>query len=262
MKKILIILSLATCYLIGVSKVEGSLVGNAAAVQPTTPQKTTTPPSDVINELKERIASRVAQLKLVERRGIIGTVTDISDTQITITDVQKNTRFVDVDELTKFSSPKAKEAFGISDITKGNTVSILGLYNKQSRRILARFVNVVSTPIFLTGTVISVNEDEFSAKIISDDQTITTVDVEKITKTVSYTKEEGQSKSGFSKIQPGQHIAVIGFPDAKEKNRMIASRFIIFSNLPKNPNITISNDLLSSEDEVIPSTKSGVPIAR
>ena len=78
--------------------------------------------------------------KLVEKRGIIGTVTDSSDTQITVTDIAGNIRFVDVDELTKFYSSDSK-TFGISDIKNGMTIGVLGLYNKQSRRILAREVN-------------------------------------------------------------------------------------------------------------------------
>src|SRR5260221_6373171 len=71
-----------------------------------------------ISNLKDKIASRVAQLKLVDKRGIIGNVTDVTQNQITVSDVKGNTRYIDVDELTKFSSPSAKSSFGISDITK------------------------------------------------------------------------------------------------------------------------------------------------
>src|SRR3990167_5640769 len=105
-------------------------VAKAASLTPT--------PDDKAQAIKEQlitnIASRVAQLKLVEKRGIIGTVTNVTNTQITLSDIQNNTRFIDVDELTKFTSAKSKETFGISDITKGTTLGILGLYNKDSRR--------------------------------------------------------------------------------------------------------------------------------
>src|SRR5690349_18838483 len=77
--------------------------------------------SQQINNLQERIATRVAQLKLVDHRGIIGTVTDVTQTQIALADIQGNTRFIDVDEITKFSNPSAKGTFGISDIKKGQT---------------------------------------------------------------------------------------------------------------------------------------------
>src|SRR3990167_5837024 len=99
---------------------------------------------EIKDQLISNIASRVAQLNLVEKRGIIGKVTEATNTQITLSDIKGDTRFVDVDELTKFSSPNAKGTFGISDITKDATVGILGLYNKESRRILARFVNVIT----------------------------------------------------------------------------------------------------------------------
>jgi len=110
-----------------------------------TPTPTTESLETQINDLKDKIASRVAELKLVEKKGIIGTVTDSSDTQITLSDLSTNIRFVDVDELTKFSSSLSK-SFGISDVEKGQTLGVLGLYNKQSRRILAREVNVLSKP--------------------------------------------------------------------------------------------------------------------
>ena len=113
MKKILfILLSLIAYHLL--------LIANVSAVTPTV---TVSSSETQINQLKDRIASRVAELKLVQRRGIVGTANEISDTQITLTDVQNNTRFVDVDELTKFASPSAKGSFGISDIGKGNTSS-------------------------------------------------------------------------------------------------------------------------------------------
>src|SRR5690348_9180787 len=120
----------------------------------TTPTPSPTPQNTLeqqISNLKDKIASRVAQLKLVDKRGIIGTVTDVNLTQITLTDSKGDTRFIDIDELTKFSSPSAKSNFGISDITKGSILGVLGLYNRESRRILARFVDVIVLPAEISG---------------------------------------------------------------------------------------------------------------
>lgn len=228
-------------------------------------KKQATASSDMINELKERIASRVAQLKLVERRGIIGTVTDISNTQITLADSLDNTRFIDVDELTKFSSSSEKESFGISDIAKGGTISVLGLYNKQSQRILARFVEVVTLPRVLNGAVTSIDEDDFTVKIVLDTNEVYTIDIEKITKTLSHAKGVGLTRSGFSKIKQGQHVIVIGFPDRKEKNKLTASRFLLFPDVPKNPKINIPQNVLLPQDSAISSTdssKKATPITR
>lgn len=186
--------------------------------------------------IKERlitnIASRVAQLKLVEKRGIIGTVSNATNTQITITDVQNNTRFVDVDELTKFSSPKSKSVYGISDITKGTTLGILGLYNKESRRILARFVTVVSIPIVVRGGVASVDDKNFTVDIMAIDGKRLTIDIDYTTTTYSYSTSGGHIRSGFSKIKEGYSMIAIGSGDPKNENKITATRVIIFPEIP------------------------------
>lgn len=192
----------------------------------------------LIDNLKERIASRVAQLKLVEKRGTIGKVTETSDTQITITDGKNAIRYIDVDELTKFASPSAN-SFGISDIEKGATLGVLGLYNKQSRRILARFIDVITVKQFISGTIVSVDEDNFSISLVTKEKKEYITDIERVTKTFAHTKDEGFLRSGFSKIEPDMHAMIIGFTDVKDPNRIIASRVLLFPQIPKNPEITI-----------------------
>ncbi len=198
----------------------------------------TDPDQAKIDKTIDLVASIAAKLDLVGKRGIIGVVTDVSNNKITLSDLNDNTRFVDVDEFTKFASPSAKEAFGISDIKKGSRLGILGLYNKQSRRILARFVDVVIIPRMVEGAVVEIDEEEFTIIIVSEDKTQTVVDVENITKTSSYDKKEGLLRSGFSKIKKGERIIVTGFPNIN-KSSLIASRIIHFSTIPKNPRIRL-----------------------
>lgn len=213
--------------------------------------------NDQISNLKERIASRVAELRLVEKRGLVGTIAERSDTQLTITDLNGKTRFVDVDDITKFSSPSSKESFGISDLTKGTKISVLGLYNRQSQRVLARFIVVVILPTYLNGTITSVNDDDFTAKIVTEDSRETTIDIENVTKTSTYTKSDGKVKAGFSKIKTGDRAMIVGFPDKKVANRIVASRVLLFPDFPKNPKITAAENILNEGDETVPSTGSG-----
>lgn len=210
-----------------------------------------------INDLKTRIASKVAELKLVEKRGIIGKVTDVSATQITVLDLNDNTRFIDVDEFTKFSSPAVKGSFGISDISTNQTIGVLGLYNKESRRILARFVNVLSQPQFLHGAVISLDSNNFSFDIATEDKQELTVDVETTTKTFFYAKEGDLVRSGFSKIRENGNVIIAGFLDLKDKTKVTAQRIILFEELPKNPKIVIVKDDFNNSEKVVPSTGSG-----
>ena len=251
------ILLLSLCSLLILSQASSSF---AATITPTstpaspTSQSTTEKLTNQINNLKEKIASRVAELNLVEKRGIMGIVKEVTNNQITITDMQNKSRVIEVDELTKFSSPQAGE-FGISDIKTGSKIGVLGLYNKDSERLLARFINTISLAEFISGVVKSVDPDKFTVTILSENGTETIVDIENVTKTTIDTGTESE-KSGFSKIQPGSRAIVIGFPDAKEKNRIVGTRLLLFPQLPKNPKIVIT-DVAGSNDEVVTSTGSG-----
>ena len=207
-------------------------ISPAHAATPTPQDKT----QELRDQLITNIASRVAQLKLVEKRGIIGIVTDVTNTQITL-DSQNNTRFVDVDELTKFSSPNSKGTYGISDIEKNTTVGILGLYNKESRRILARFVSVMTTLLIIHGGVAAIDSENFSINITTEEGKQMTVDIENLTRTYSYTQKAGYLRSGFSKIKENYNIIVTGVLDTKDDQRMIATRVIFFPEIPASPKV-------------------------
>jgi len=208
-----------------------------------------------LNNLKDRIASKVAQLKLVEKRGIIGTVTDVGETQLTLSDTNGNTRYVDIDEFTKFSSPSAKAGFGISDITKGTTVGALGIYNKESRRITGRFVDVLVLQKVISGAITNIDAKKFALTVTSPDQKDMHVDIETVTKTYAYNKDSGLVRSGFSKIQQGERVIVVGYIDINDKNTIIASRILRLPTLKVNPKIPImkSDDLSGT-----PSSGSGI----
>lgn len=225
MKKLFSILLFVSCYLLVVASVH--------AATPTPVDKT----QEIRDQLITNIASRVAQLKLVEKRGIIGKVDDVTSTQITITDSQSNTRFVDVDELTKFSSPNARGAFGISDITKGTTVGVLGLYNKESRRMLARFVNVITIPVVIHGGVSAIDSENFTISIATEDGKQMTADVESLSRTFSYTQKDGYIRSGFSKIKENFNIIVTGVLNKTSENRLTATKIIFFPEIPSSPKV-------------------------
>lgn len=212
-------------------------------------------PQAQVDELKTKIASKVATLKLVEKRGIVGTVTDSSDTQITLTDVSGNTRLVDVDEITKFSSPNS-DTFGISDVRKGTLLGILGIYNKDSKRILARRVSSLSPyPKIIFGGVSNVDSKKFEITVIKKDQQKIIAEVEDITKTYIYAGDSLQ-KSGFSKIAEKNTVIIIGFSDKQDADKILASRIIVLPNIDVSSRINFS----APTNDAIPSTGSGLKL--
>lgn len=205
-----------------------------------------------IDELKARVASRVAQLNLVERKAVLGTTSEVENTQITMKDLAGNTRFVDIDELTKIFNTSDK-TIGISDIEKGNVISVLGLHNKQSKRILAREIKLTTVPKFGTGVVIAMDEEEYTVDVADGNKKVV-LDIEKITKNFSY--ENGKlGSSGFSKINVGDNVVYVGYPNKDKK--ISASKLLLLPEIPPNPSVEIPKDALAKDAEVIPSTGSG-----
>ena len=205
---------------------------HVAAVTATPSPKSTTPTITVseklnaqINELKEKIASRVSELNLVEKRGMNGTITQISGSKITMTDVLGKTRFVDIDEITKFSSASNK-TFGLSDLTKGTKITVLGLYNKQSKRLLARFISLSIDPIFISGTITDIDTKNFMLTVTTKEKKQYKLDNQSNTKIYSFSDEE-LTRSGFSKLTLGDRITSIGFPDKKDPNLIVPNRIVV-----------------------------------
>lgn len=211
---------------------------NAASPTPETNQK-------ILEDLRDRVASTVAKLNLVERRGITGTVTDISNTQITLSDVKGNTRFVDVDELTKFSSLENSASFGISDIKKDSMLGVLGLYNKQSRRILARSISEVAFSKMINGSIATIDSDNFVFHIATEKKEQYSVSVETTTRTFSYDLESQEMvRSGFSRLKENDKVFVKGAEvkpsslaseadkrgqeDKEDEKRISADKIIVF----------------------------------
>lgn len=235
MKKIIAILSIL---------LTSAVISPAYALVKTTPTPTVSATPSVnpsmidqqINTLKEKIASQVAQMKLVEKRGVLGSVSESSNNQITMTDIQGNTRFIDVDELTKFSSSTNK-TFGFADITKGMKIGVLGNYNKESKRILARFITVKNYPTVLSGVLVSTDTKNLYFHIATESSKDTLIDIETTSKMYLVTKTSGIQKVGFSKIKPGARVFVIGAPDKKVPSMIVASSFYALTDIPVNPKL-------------------------
>ncbi|HRN96316.1 MAG TPA: hypothetical protein PLD54_02625 [Candidatus Levybacteria bacterium] len=206
------------------------------SAQTKTPAPSATPEASAeaelktIEKIKEMVADKVSKLNLVEKRGFVGVVQDTSNTQITVQDIHGKKRFVDIDELTKFQdSIGSSKTFGISDITKGNRLAFVGNYNKDTERLLARFVTkTVSIPEYVQGTVTEVDDDEFTITVTTQKNEKKMVDVERSTTTKVYDSEEGVQKSGFSQIEVGEKILVVGFPNEDDTTRLSASRILHF----------------------------------
>lgn len=234
------------------------LFASSVFVGAANPSPTTSPSTmdeQINKDLQQRIASEVAQKNLVAKRGFIGVVSSTSETQLVITDLQGNQQIIDVDELTKFSSPDTvSKSFGISDIGKGTTIDAIGLFYKDSKHLLARWVDVLHLPKVYSGGILAIDSKNYTFTIATVDTQSVAIDVENLTRTYSYTKDGGTLRSGFSHLLPNERIMVVGFPDVKNPGMIIASEILVFPDIPVNPKIHL---ISPTDTQPITSTGSG-----
>jgi hypothetical protein len=231
-----------------------------------TSSPTLSPTTDLekIEKIKEIVASRVAELKLVEKRGIIGKVNTVSQTQITLVDIQGKTRIIDIDELTQFSGPTKN--FGISDVKKDDMLAVIGIYNRDTQRLTARFVTLRKVlPVQIEGVVIEIDSGNYQIKVVEETGNSKTIDIQTSTKNLAYDSSQGinLARSGFSRIKLGERVLITGFQDTKDKDLIVAQRLLQFVDIPPSPNMKKYSETMQSETPV--STGSGkklTPIAR
>lgn len=185
-----------------------------------------------IQKIKDIVASKVAELNLVEKKGILGTIKEINGMKIVVSDVRGDTRNIDVDELTKFEFSDDEDT-GISDLKAGERYSFVGLYNKDTERLLARTIDSVNTiPVYFEGAITEIFEDDYQIKVVNAKGEEATIDIQNSTKTSLAGDDGDLVKSGFSKLELNTRIIAIGFWDKDTDKLLSASRVIHFEDVP------------------------------
>jgi hypothetical protein len=213
-----------------------------------------------INQLKNKIASQVSKLNLVEKRGIIGTVQDVTNSQITLTDNKGNIRYADLDEITKYESD-ADSSFSLTDLKKGTLISILGIYNKESQRILARYVDIETVPTRYQGEITAIDGKNFDLTMMTIDQKVEKVSIDDTTTTSSYSSGGSLGQYGFSKLNVGDRIFVVGYPDKTDATLLDADRVVDYLDAPKDPDISLVTPTTAITPTAAPTEKGAKAIS-
>lgn len=208
-----------------------------------------------VKKIIDLVASNSAEQKLTSKIGVIGTVAEKSNTTINLTTLQGDNRIIDIDEITKFSDPDSK-TFGISDIKSGETLGIIGVLNKVSGHILGRNVDRLATlPTYFEGVITEIDKPNFQLTATDESGSKKVLDIQTTSKLYSFTKDTGQIKTGFSKIEPGVRVYAAGFPDSKVKNQLEISRIIVLPEVSLSEKMKRYVNVTPVEETATPSVK-------
>lgn len=191
--------------------------------------KPTQPAPDKIQELKDKVASRVAQLKEAKITGLSGKVKSAADQALVI--VSSNSEYqVQLDEETtvyEISETLRKREIKASTLEKDDYITILGVVNQDDLTAQAYAVVSKKPSQQIVGTVkdVSTKDGTITVTTVSGQEVTADIEVSTVTRTIDTTKDT-LPKIGLSRITVGSPILIYAAPGEKE-NRVLALRVLI-----------------------------------
>lgn len=210
-----------------------------------------TPTSTVIDKLKqieilkEKIATKVAEIRASEKAGVAGTVKSVSKSKLII---KTKTGDINVDYLddTIFYnlSQSEKVETSASKIKEGAQIAAFGYSDNNKTSLSAKYIYLTTpTTVHLIGKIADVDKANFTITV-KEPQGNTSVDIETYSKMSQITADNKLAKIGFSKLKIGDTAHIAGTPNPKEENRLSANRIITLS--ANTPTITEKSEEESS----------------
>jgi len=178
---------------------------------------------------KEKIASKVAELRQENKQMISGRIIEIKKGEIEIKDNNEKKKIISVDDLlTKYYSIKnnQKKEINFSDLKKDDYILVSGIIN--DRGINADVIFVEEKYIIDFGKLVEINRREYLLKVVTLTNETISLDIETFTKQwLLNIKSLELERTGFSKIKEGDMIHFVIKDKKNENNRFSAQKILI-----------------------------------
>lgn len=192
-----------------------------------TPQPTTEGTDKKIQQLKEKLATQVAQLRENQKRGFLGSIAALTKTGFTIVTPAEEIKVKYTEDTLVFKLGKTKTPGSLADLKNNITASVLGLYNEDDKQHSAKVILLQSLVHFVSGIITNVDKQAATITLKNLKNEIITVDYEKNTLAEEYNGQtEKIAKSGLSRLVIGDHLEVWGVPDEEDTTKLSAQRIL------------------------------------
>ena len=194
-------------------------------------QSTSSAQLDEAQSLKEKIASKVAELQQKDQRAVAGVITAISDTSIKIRNNEEIDYTIKLDkDLTKvfIISGGDKSDAKIEDLEKGDYIIISGPIDGRS--VTANSIFRDEQFFVGSGRITEINATDFYIKVLTPEKDSYTLDVETFTKKfILNSKTIEVEATTLAKIKEGDTIHFIykKSGEEREKNRYAVQKILI-----------------------------------
>jgi len=185
--------------------------------------------SSQLDDLKARLATKVAELRSVVKRAMFGKVKSVSVASATVETNTKDIKIELGDNVSVAQIIRGKRTDLTTDqISVGDPLTVFGSYDETLDLLKAQYIFIESATSVqhISGGVVAVDPKNFTVTIMTPEGRNITVDIEKTTKSNAWNKTDGIVKFGFSKIAVGDTIHVSGTVETKTPDRISASRIL------------------------------------
>ena len=184
-----------------------------------------------IEQFKDKLASKVAELQKKDEKAISGFITEIKEKEIRFKTKENEIYTGELDDvLTKFYSLKSgiKKEITIEDLSKDDNIIVTGPIN--GKIITANNIYLDTSYLSDSGVVSEVNQSEFYIKVSLLKNETVTLDIETLTKKLAVNlKSFNLEPIGFSKIKSGDtvHFIYENTNSSKTEKRYSAEKIIV-----------------------------------
>jgi hypothetical protein len=179
--------------------------------------------------LKEKIASKVAELRRQNFQAFSGKMVEIKKGEIEIKDYNDEKKKVFTDDLlTKYYLIKdnQKKEINFSDLKKDDYIIVSGILTDKG--ISANMIFVDEKYLVDFGKIVEKDKNEYWLKVVTLTNETISLDIEAFTKQwLLNIKSLEIERTGFSKIKEGDMIHFVAKDKKNENNRLSAQKIVI-----------------------------------
>lgn len=204
-----------------------------------------------IDDLKERLATRVAELREQSKRAFFGQIKSNNDGNLIIIRHEKEQAVVN-DEETVFmarTSSGDEEESSLASLELGDNITVFGNLDLDQKTLIAKKVIAQNLPESLYGKVIAVDVGEANFTIQNGDARSFILDYEistrcRLTTLNDIAAGKDYEKCGLSKINIGDTVFVRAVLDENAPDRAITQRILLIkAAVTATPGITTTTTL-------------------
>lgn len=182
-----------------------------------------------IDDLKERVATRVAQLRSqTTYKALIGEVKSADKESLTLKTKLGEKKILTTEETKIFKiTGSRKSAINLANVKAGDRAAVVGSTDPEGT-FVAKLIFTKAGSLNTSGVIEKIDRDN-AIITVKNSQKGTTylVDIETTTKIRAWKKDGGFEKLGFSKVNVGDRVHIHGLPQVDEENRISAIRILV-----------------------------------